>query len=165
MTVWKWRRQQIIMGKETKSPAPPRHSQTNPTWEQSLYTAHLPPQAEPTRSFPSLAERPSTSGAHPAGTPRGWWHGAGCVQPSSSWKKLSQSGGLPPTLHSKGSAEQRGKTCYFVCWLIVQCVLKKITIRQRKYERQKSRLIYTYGWFMLLFGRNKYNSVKQLSFN
>ena len=25
--------------------------------------------------------------------------------------------------------------------------------------------IYTYGWFMLMFGRNQHNSVKQLSFN
>ena len=156
---------ETITGKEPKSPAPPQHSRTNPTWEPSLYTTHFPPQAEPTGSFPGLPERPSISGAHPAGTPRGWWHGGGCVRPSSSWRKLSQSGGLPPTLHSKGSEEQRGKTCYFVCWLIVQCVLKRITIRQGKYERQKSRLTYTYGWFMLLFGRNQHNSVKQLSFN
>ena len=26
-------------------------------------------------------------------------------------------------------------------------------------------LKYTYGWFMLMFGRNQHNSIKQLSFN
>ena len=36
--------------------------------------------------------------------------------------------------------------------------------RQEVCSRGRAQM-YTYGWFMLMFGRNQHNSVKQLSFN
>ena len=38
------------------------------------------------------------------------------------------------------------------------------TIKKAEHSRGREDM-YTYGWFMLIFGRNQHNSVKQLSFN
>lgn len=128
--------------KEPKCLALPWQPPTNATWKPSLDATRLQRHAEPSGSVPRRAEKTLILRAHLAGTPRGWWHGGGCVRPSSSWRRLGQSEGLLPTLHSKGSREQRGRMLFCSLIYIPLCAqkdlrcLKKIQLQQYKRQNQ-----------------------------